>query len=50
MRVGDDRAHGEPSDDTRLPVDRSANELIALGGGVGEAVEGTTSVESLLLE
>ncbi|WP_433927308.1 Kelch repeat-containing protein [Sorangium cellulosum] len=31
-------------------VDRNANELIALGGGVGEANEGTASVESILLE
>ncbi|XYI02685.1 Kelch repeat-containing protein [Sorangium sp. So ce1128] len=31
-------------------VDRNANELIALGGGVGEAIEGTTSVESILLK
>ena len=31
-------------------VDRNAHELIALGGGTGQAVEGLTSVESILLK
>ncbi|XXY53233.1 hypothetical protein WME91_19070 [Sorangium sp. So ce269] len=34
----------------RRLVGRNANELLALGGGVGEAIEGTTSVESILLK